>query len=217
MKDTYRHKGLRKKLVDQLRLKGIDNEKLLEAMTVIPRHIFLDSAFEELAYEDKALPIDNDQTISQPYTVANQTLLIDPKPGDKILEVGTGSGYQAAILALMGAEVFTLERQEILFLKAKTLLTQLGIEKVRFFLGDGYEGLLKHSPFDKIIVTAGAPEVLQTLCNQLKIGGILVIPVGQQVQRMLKITRTGENTFQQEDKGDYRFVPLLPGVVRKGK
>lgn len=214
MKDTYRHKGLRKQLVATLRKKGITNERVLNVMAQLPRHFFLDKAFEEWAYQDKAFPIGNEQTISQPYTVAFQTELLDPQPREKILEVGTGSGYQAAILAMMGARVYTIERQEALYKKARRMLQDLEVGNVRCYYRDGYKGLPEFVPFDKIIVTAGATEVPKALLQQLRIGGVLVIPVGEEVQTMLKITRTGENEFQQEVKGEFRFVPFLKGLNR---
>ncbi len=214
MKDTYRHKGLRKQLVATLRKKGITNERILAVMSELPRHFFLDKAFEEWAYQDKAFPIGNEQTISQPYTVAFQTELLDPQPREKILEVGTGSGYQAAILAMMGARVYTIERQEALYKKARKMLQQLQVGNVRCYYRDGYKGLPEFVPFDKIIVTAGATEIPQALLGQLRIGGILVIPVGEEVQTMLKITRTGKNEYEQEVKGEFRFVPFLKGLNR---
>ena len=183
-------------------------------MSELPRHFFLDKAFEEWAYQDKAFPIGNEQTISQPYTVAFQTELLDPQPREKILEVGTGSGYQAAILAMMGARVYTIERQEALYKKARKMLQQLQVGNVRCYYRDGYKGLPEFVPFDKIIVTAGATEIPQALLGQLRIGGILVIPVGEEVQTMLKITRTGKNEYEQEVKGEFRFVPFLKGLNR---
>ncbi|GJM35362.1 MAG: protein-L-isoaspartate O-methyltransferase [Saprospiraceae bacterium] len=215
MKDTYRHKGLRKKLVDTLRKKGISNEHVLTAIGQLPRHFFLDKAFEEWAYTDKAFPIGNEQTISQPFTVAYQTELLDPQPREKILEVGTGSGYQAAILALLGARVYTIERQELLFKQASKMLTQLSLGNVRCYYRDGYKGLPEFMPFDKIIVTAGAKKVPEALLEQLRIGGILVIPVGKEVQSMLKITRTGEKEYRQEIKGDFKFVPFVKGLNKE--
>ncbi len=214
MKDTYRHKGLRKQLVATLRKKGISNEGVLKAIGQLPRHYFLDKAFEEWAYQDKAFPIGNEQTISQPYTVAYQTELLDPKPREKILEVGTGSGYQAAILAMMGARVYTIERQEALYKQARKMLQLLQVGNVRCYYRDGYKGLPEFMPFDKIIVTAGASEVPEALLKQLRVGGVLVIPVGREVQTMLKITRLNENEFHQEVKGEFRFVPFLKGLNR---
>lgn len=213
--DSYRHKGLRRKLVDSLRKKGITDERVLAAMDAVPRHFFLDSAFADLAYEDKALPIEREQTISQPYTVAFQTQLLDVKKRDRVLEIGTGSGYQAAILGKMEARVFTVERQEQLFYGAKELLAELGFTSVRCYYRDGTKGLREFAPYDKIIVTAGATEVPQTLLEQLKIGGILVIPVGRRSQKMLRITKKSETEFVEEDFGDFRFVPFISGTESK--
>lgn len=213
-KDTYRHKGMRRKLVDVVAQKGIKDTRILEAMELLPRHFFLDKAFEELAYEDKAFPIGSEQTISQPFTVAYQTQLLEVKPREKILEVGTGSGYQAAILAMLGARVFSIERQEPLFHSAKKILRELGLESIRCRLGDGWKGLREFAPFDKIIVTAGAEEVPQKLKQQLKIGGILVIPVGVKAQKMFKIIRLSKEEFSEEVLDTFRFVPMLKGVVK---
>lgn len=211
MKDTYRQKGLRKRMIEELRAKGIRDERILDAMWEIPRHYFLDVAFDEWAYKDKAFGIACDQTISQPYTVARQTELLEVKSGDKILEIGTGSGYQASILANMGAKVYSIERIETLHKQAGLLLKKLGIH-VRLYLGDGYKGLKKHAPFQKIIVTAGAPEIPEALLHQLADGGIMVIPVGKgKTQKMYRITKK-DTQFIREDHGDYRFVPLLPGL-----
>ncbi|MBL7803020.1 MAG: protein-L-isoaspartate(D-aspartate) O-methyltransferase [Saprospiraceae bacterium] len=215
MTDSYRHKGLRKKLVDQLRQRGIRDEAVLTAIGAVPRHFFLDKAFEEHAYEDKPFPIGNQQTISQPYTVAYQSALLEVKKRDRILEIGTGSGYQAAILGAMGARVFTVERQEALHLKSKELLEQLGFTNIRCFFRDGTKGLAEFAPYDKIIVTAGAPVVPQPLKEQLAVGGILVIPVGEDVQYMYRITRVSETEFREEMLDAFRFVPFLEGVKRK--
>ena len=216
MKDTYRHKGLRRKLINELRRKGIRDENILAAMDAIPRHFFLDKAFEEWAYQDKAFPIGNEQTISQPYTVAYQTDLLEVKKRDKIMEIGTGSGYQAALLAALGARVYTIERQETLHKKAKELLTKLGFGHIRFYFKDGYKGLPEFAPFDKILVTAGAGSIPQELKKQLKIGGILVVPVGDTtVQRMYKITRISENDYLEEKLDNFRFVPFLKGVKKE--
>lgn len=213
-KDTYRHKGLRKKLVQSLRKKGIRDESVLRAMEEIPRHSFLDRAFEDWAYRDVPFPIGSEQTISQPYTVAFQTELLQVRPKHKILEIGTGSGYQACVLAEMGAKIYTLERFESLFHKAQELLTQLGYRRIRCFLRDGYQGLPRFSPFDRILVTAGASEVPETLLDQLTIGGIMVIPVGtDDSQEMLRITRTGKDTYKTENFGHFRFVPFLKGIT----
>lgn len=214
-KDTYRHKGLRKKLIATLRQKGIHDEKILSAFDQIPRHYFLpESALAEQLYEDKAFPIDCEQTISQPYTVARQTELLEVKKGDKILEIGTGSGYQAAVLHFLGARVYSIERHEKLFLKTTKFLASIGFGGVRTFHGDGMKGLPSRAPFDKIIVTAGARQIPKALLEQLKIGGIMVIPVGDQVQEMLKIVRHDETSFKSTKYGNYRFVPLLGGQVR---
>ncbi len=212
MKDTYHHKGLRKKLIDSLRKKGIQDERVLTAMDVLPRHYFLDNAFEEIAYQDKAFPIGNEQTISQPFTLAFQTELLDVKKREKVLEIGTGSGYQAAILATLGARVFTIERQEALYNEAKFVLKELGFHGIRFYFRDGYKGLPELAPFDKILVTAGATSVPDALLKQLKTGGVLVIPVGRKVQRMMRITKVSEEDYQKEDFGSFRFVPFLKGI-----
>lgn len=215
MIDTYRHKGLRKKLVEILRQKGIQDGPILTAIGKIPRHSFLDRAFEEWAYQDVPFPIGADQTISQPYTVAFQTWLLEIKETDKVLEIGTGSGYQACVLAELGAKVYTIERQESLFKRTNKLLKALGYQRVRTFLGDGYKGLPRFSPFDKILVTAGATEVPLMLLNQLKIGGFLIIPVGKgDDQEMLKVCKKKEHKFETERFGRFRFVPFLPGVQR---
>ncbi len=210
--DSYRHKGLRRKLVDSLRKKGITDERVLAAMEAVPRHFFLDSAFADLAYEDKALPIDREQTISQPYTVAFQTQLLNVQKRDRVLEIGTGSGYQAAILSKIEARVFTVERQEALHHKAKKLLADYGFSNVRCYYRDGTKGLREFAPYDKIIVTAGATEVPTILLDQLKIGGIMVIPVGTRSQKMLRITKLADSDFQEEDFGDFRFVPFVGGL-----
>ena len=216
MKDTYRHKGLRRKLINELRRKGIRDENILAAMDAIPRHFFLDKAFEEWAYQDKAFPIGNEQTISQPYTVAYQTDLLEVKKRDKIMEIGTGSGYQAALLAALGTRVYTIERQEALHKKAKALLSKLGFGHIRFYFKDGYKGLPEFAPFDKILITAGASTVPETLKHQLKIGGILVVPVGDSdVQRMYKVTRVSETEFLEEKLDNFRFVPFLKGVRKE--
>jgi protein-L-isoaspartate(D-aspartate) O-methyltransferase len=211
--DTYRHKGLRKKLIDSLRRKGIHDESVLRAMESIPRHCFLDRAFEEWAYRDVPFPIGNEQTISQPFTVAFQTELLKVKPKMKVLEIGTGSGYQASVLAEMGAKVYSIERLEPLFQKAQEILKELGYLRVRCFLGDGYSGLPRFAPFDRILVTAGAEEIPQLLLSQLTVGGILVIPVGiGDTQDMLRITKTDEDTYELESFGQFRFVPFLRGT-----
>lgn len=215
-KDTYRHKGLRKKLVETIRVKGIRDEKVLTAINSLPRHFFMEKGFEEWAYMDKAFPIESDQTISQPYTVAFQTELLHIKKRDKVLEVGTGSGYQAAILALLGARVHTIERQEALFHKTNELFEKLEVGNIRTYFRDGYKGLPEFAPFDKMIVTAGAKDIPTTLKNQLTIGGILVIPVGDDdTQKMYRITRISEKEFKQEEFADFRFVPFLKGTNKR--
>jgi protein-L-isoaspartate(D-aspartate) O-methyltransferase len=209
LKDNHRHQGKRKNLIKIIRAKGIANEKVLEAINKIPRHLFMDSGFEDHAYEDKPFPIAADQTISQPYTVARQTELLEVKPGDKILEIGTGSGYQAAVLVEMGAQVYTIERQKELFKKTSLFLPKLGYRPKKMVFGDGYKGLPEFAPFDGIIVTAGAPFVPKPLMEQLKVGGKLVIPVGENVQIMTVFTRKSEKEFEKKEFGEYRFVPLL--------
>lgn len=203
---------MRRKLIEELRRKGIRDEAVLQVMEQLPRHYFLDKAFEERAYEDKPFPIGNEQTISQPYTVAFQTQLLEVRKRHKVLEIGTGSGYQAAILAMLGARVYTVERYEALYRQAKALLESLGLKNVRCFFRDGSKGLPEHAPFDRIIATAGAPEVPEALKQQLAIGGILVIPVGIEVQGMMRIVRTSETEYLEEDTGDFRFVPFLGGT-----
>lgn len=207
--DTFRHKGLRKKLVEVVRQKGITDENVLNAMEIVPRHWFFDSGFLEFAYEDKAFPIGAGQTISQPYTVAFQTQLLQVKRGDKILEVGTGSGYQASILYQMGAKVFSIERQKALYSKSKIMLPEAGF-MIKVFFGDGYKGLPSFAPFDKIIVTAGAPFIPEQLTAQLKPGGVLVIPVNESdAQTMTTVTKLADGTLETMQHGRFRFVPLL--------
>ena len=208
MVDTYKHKGLRKQLVKLIRNKGITDENVLAAIEKIPRHLFLDSSFTEFAYQDKPFPIGNGQTISQPYTVAFQSELLMINKGDKVLEVGTGSGYQACVLVEMGAKVFTIERHRTLYLKTKEFLPTIGY-RPRMFYGDGYAGLPAFAPFDKIIVTAGAPYIPEALKLQLKIGGVLIVPVGEDVQTMTSLVRKSETEFEQLEHGSFRFVPLL--------
>ena len=215
MKDSYRHKGLRKKLIKTLREKGMEDETVLRAMAAIPRHLFLEKAFEEWAYTDKAFPIGNKQTISQPFTVAYQTNLLEVKKRDHILEIGTGSGYQAAILAFLGARVYTVERQETLYRKTASLLQDLGFKSIRTFLKDGSKGLPDYAPFDKIIVTAAAATIPHSLLDQLKVGGILVIPVGEKVQKMCKIIRLSETRYSREYLNNFQFVPLLSGLNKE--
>ena len=211
--ETLRHQGMRKKLTDGLKIKGIRNEKVLEAIGKVPRHLFMESTFIQFAYKDQAFPIGAGQTISQPYTVAVQTQLLEIEKGDKVLEVGTGSGYQAAVLLEMGAKVFTIERQKELYMKVHKFLPEIGYNPACFF-GDGYKGLPNFAPFDKIIVTAGATSVPEDLKEQLAVNGRLVIPVGNEHrQEMTVITRISENEFRNEKHGDFVFVPLLKGTV----
>lgn len=210
--DTYRHKGLRKKLIDILKDKGITDILVLNAINNIPRHFFLDSAFDEIAYEDRAFPISDGQTISQPYTVAYQTQLLQVKPGDKILEIGTGSIYQASVLAEMGAKVFTIERQKNLFEKTKLFILKNKYTNLKFFYGDGFEGLPTYAPFDKVIITAAAPFIPPKLITQLKSGGKMVIPVGEGAQqRMLRLTKNEGDNYEEEVFHNFSFVPMLTG------
>ena len=212
VEDNYRHKGMRRKLIETLRHKGIQDEQVLQAIWDVPRHWFLDRAFEELAYEDKAFPIDKDQSISQPYTVARMTELLQVEKHQKVLEIGTGSGYQAAVLHQLAARVFTVERQKLLYQKSKAFLKDLGYSRIRCFYKDGMLGLETFAPFDRIIVTAAAEDVPQPLLDQLTIGGILVIPVGDETQEMRRITRLDDQRFRTETFGTYRFVPFLGGL-----
>mgnify|MGYP002346960545 CR=1 FL=1 len=208
MIDSFRHKGLRKKLVEELKSKGITNNNVLEAIGTIPRHLFFESSFLEFAYQDNAFPIGAGQTISQPYTVAVQSSLLDIQKGDKVLEIGTGSGYQAAVLYHMGAKVFSIERQRELYIKTKTLMTDLGY-RIKMFYGDGYLGLPSYAPFNKIIITCGAPSIPEKLLEQLKPGGIMVIPLGETVQTMTTIYKTAELEYIRKEHGEFRFVPML--------
>ncbi|MFI5154885.1 MAG: protein-L-isoaspartate(D-aspartate) O-methyltransferase [Chitinophagales bacterium] len=210
--DSYKHKGLRRQLVEVVRNKGITDEKVLQAILHIPRHFFMDSAFDKIAYEDRAFPIAEGQTISQPYTVAYQTQLLEVKPHEKILEVGTGSGYQASVLAELGAQVYTIERQKKLFETNKQFVWIRKYPGIRFFYGDGYEGLPTYAPFDKIIVTAAAPSIPQKLIEQLKPGGKMVIPVGEgKVQRMVRITKGKDGGVIEEEFDQFSFVPMVGG------
>ena len=209
MKDTAKHQGLRNQLVKLLQEKGIIDKNVLKAISTIPRHLFLNSSFEDYAYQDKAFPIGAGQTISQPYTVAFQSQLLEIKKGDKILEIGTGSGYQTAVLYMMGAKVYSVERQNELFKQTSALLPKLGIRPKHLSFGDGYKGLPNHAPFDSIIVTAGAPTIPKPLMAQLKIGGKLIIPVGDENQIMIKLIRKNETQFEKYELGDFKFVPLL--------
>ena len=210
--DTYRHKGLRKKLIDVLIDKGITDENVLKAINTIPRHYFLDSAFDEIAYEDRAFPIAAEQTISQPYTVAYQTQLLQIKPFDKVLEIGTGSIYQATVLVEMGAKVFTIERQKELFDKTKHFIFKKEYPNLKFFYGDGYEGLPTYGPFDKIIITAAAPFIPPKLIEQLKVGGFMVVPVDEGAhQRMVRLTKSADGVYTEETFENFSFVPMLTG------
>jgi len=210
--DSYQHKGLRKKLIDLLREKGISDELVLQAMNNIPRHYFLDSAFDKIAYEDRAFPISEGQTISQPYTVAYQTQLLLVKPNEKVLEIGTGSIYQATVLAEMGAKVFTIERQKKLFDKTKLYIFKSQYPNLKFFYGDGFEGLPTYAPFDKILITAAAPFIPPKLIAQLKPGGKMVVPVDEDhQQRMLRITKNADGTTSEEAFEHFSFVPMLSG------
>jgi protein-L-isoaspartate(D-aspartate) O-methyltransferase len=209
MKDTFTHKGMRMKLVEVLRKKGITHEAVLEAIGRVPRHWFMDSGFIDHAYVDKAFPIAADQTISQPYTVARQTELLGVKAGDKVLEIGTGSGYQSAVLLEMGILVYTIERQNELFKKTSLFLPKIGYRPKKMVFGDGYKGLPEFAPYDGIVVTAGAPFVPKPLLAQLKVGGRLVIPVGEDVQIMTVYERTSARKFEKSEHGEFRFVPLL--------
>jgi len=209
LKDTFKHQGLRKQLVKVLIDKGIKDENVLNAISNIPRHLFMDSSFLDHAYQDKAFPIGADQTISQPYTVAFQTELLKVKAGNKILEIGTGSGYQAAVLCELGVKLFSIERQLELFKKTSKFLPKLNYRPKKLIFGDGYIGLEEEAPFDGIIVTAGAPFVPKPLLAQLKIGGRLVIPVGDDVQTMTLYIRKGPKEFEKHEFGEFRFVPLL--------
>ena len=212
MVDTYRHKGLRKKLIDELRVKGIHDENILNAINRVPRHIFMDSGFIQFSYKDQAFPIAAGQTISQPYTVAYQTMLLDIKPGMKVLEVGTGSGYQTAVLMELGAGVYTIERQRQLFLLSQKKLGELGY-KPMFLYGDGYEGAPSYGPFDRIIITAAAPEVPEKLLTQLKTGGRLVAPIGGRAnQVMTSVEKINDREYDISKHGDFIFVPMLKGV-----
>jgi protein-L-isoaspartate(D-aspartate) O-methyltransferase len=212
-RDNFEAKGKRKKLIEELRKKGVSDEEVLRAMNAVPRHIFMDPAFLNHAYVDKAFPITSGQTISQPYTVAVQTSLLRVKKRDKILEIGTGSGYQAAILAEMGAKVYTIERYRELYLKAQSILSSLGYS-ADFFFGDGYEGKPQYGPYDGILITAAAPEIPQLLLSQLKTGGRLVVPLGTpSSQVMTVVERTETDTFSYSEHGNFVFVPMLKGTV----
>jgi protein-L-isoaspartate(D-aspartate) O-methyltransferase len=210
--DSYRHKGLRKKLTAGVREKGITDDRVLDAINNVPRHFFLDSAFDEAAYADKAFPIGEGQTISQPYTVAYQTQLLEVKPFDKVLEIGTGSAYQAVVLAQMGALVYTIERQKKLFELNKKFDYLKRFPNIKFFYGDGFEGLPTYAPFDKILITAAAPDIPPKLVEQLKTGGMMVLPVGSgEVQRMMRISKIRDTAVKEEVFDHFSFVPMLEG------
>jgi len=209
VKDTPKHQGLRNQLVTTIAKKGIKDKNVLKAISKVPRHLFMDSGFVDFAYQDKAFPIAADQTISQPYTVAFQTELLGVKPNDLILEIGTGSGYQTAVLIEMGAKVYTIERQKELFKKTKLFLPKLNYKPKKIIFGDGYKGLPENAPFNGIIVTAGAPFLPKALLAQLKIGGRLVIPIGDTLQTMTVFVRTSEKDFEKHELGDFKFVPML--------
>ncbi|MEI8005707.1 MAG: protein-L-isoaspartate(D-aspartate) O-methyltransferase [Bacteroidota bacterium] len=213
--DTYRHQGLRNQLISQIRKKGISDPSVLAAMEKVPRHFFFDSSFLEYAYEDQPFPIGAGQTISQPFTVAFQTTLLKLSKGEKVLEIGTGSGYQACILAEAGAKVFSIERQKTLYDKTRVLLTEMGYQRIKLFYGDGYKGLPSFAPFDKVLVTAAAPYIPEPLIKQLRPGGILVIPVGDDVQIMTTIYKISETEVRKEEHGNFRFVPMLEDKARK--
>lgn len=215
IKDTFRHQGLRKQLIALLQEKGIADKNVLEAMSLVPRHLFLDSSFESHAYQNKAFPIGADQTISHPFTVAFQTELLQLKKNESVLEIGTGCGYQTAVLLTMKARVFSIERQQELFRKTKLFLPKLGYRPKQLIFGDGYKGLPEQAPFNKIIVTAGAPFVPKPLLSQLKIGGRLVIPIGNDPQIMHLYVRTSATEFKKETFGEFRFVPMLANKKAK--
>jgi protein-L-isoaspartate(D-aspartate) O-methyltransferase len=210
--DTYRHKGLRRKLTDVIRTKGITDDRILEAINRIPRHFFLDSAFDDVAYEDRAFPIGEGQTISQPYTVAYQSFLLQVKPFEKVLEIGTGSVYQACVLAELGAQVYTIERQKKLFDSNKVFSFLKKYPNIKFFYGDGYEGLPTYAPFDKVLITAAAPEIPQKLIDQLKPSGMMVLPLGAgDVQQMKRVTKLERGAIKEEVFDNFSFVPMVEG------
>ena len=211
--DSYRHKGMRRSLVEELKNKGISDENVLNAINAVPRHVFLDSSFLNFAYQDKAFPIGSGQTISQPFTVAFQSSLLEIKKNMKVLEIGTGSGYQACVLAEMGAKVFSIERQRKLYTKTKAFLAEFPY-RIKMFLGDGNKGLPTYGPFDRIIITAAAPEIPQALIDQLKVGGMMVIPLceNDEHQTMLRLTKQEDGSLKREEYGDFRFVPMLKNL-----
>lgn len=212
MEDTFRHKGMRNQLVNQIAHKGIVDEPVLNAFREVPRHFFFDSAFTEHAYEDKPFPIGSGQTISQPFTVAFQTQLLEVQPGDKILEIGTGSGYQAAILAAMRARVYTMERHRDLYKRSQQIIERMGYKRIQFFLGDGFEGKPAYCPYDKIIITCGAPYMPESLLKQLKVGGCIVAPIGKgHIQEMQRWTQKEDGEFEKSSYGNFSFVPMLRG------
>ena len=210
LEDNYLHKGMRRRLVEELKSKGIKDKAVLDAIMIVPRHVFFDNIFEKDAYDDKAFPIGEGQTISQPYTVAFQSQLLDIKKDDKILEIGTGSGYQSSVLLEMGAKLYSIERHKPLHNKAVKQIAKLGYHKGQFYVGDGTKGMSAYAPYDGIIVTAGAPLVPSDLVKQLKIGGRLIIPVGDDSkQKMIRLTKVGEKEIQKEEFGVFSFVPLI--------
>ena len=209
MRDTSKHQGLRNQLARVLEQKGVHDQKVLNAVRKIPRHLFIDSSFEDHAYQDKAFPIAAEQTISQPYTVAFQSQTLQIKPEDKVLEIGTGSGYQTAVLLELGAEVYSIERQHELFKKTSLFLPKIGYRPKKFIFGDGYKGFPEKAPYDKIIVTAGAPYIPKALLSQLKVGGMLLIPVGDKTQIMTLLIRKSPKEFEKHELGDFAFVPML--------
>ncbi len=214
LKDTFKHKGMRKNLITELKEKGINNQEVLSAFEKIPRHFFLDLAFEEQAYSNMAFQIGSGQTISHPYTVAFQTDLLEVKKGDKILEIGTGSGFQTCILCSIGAKVFSIERYRDLHLKAKQIIHHFNFNPKLFF-GDGYQGNQSYAPYDKILVTCGAPEIPAELKKQLKVGGVMVIPVGEgDEQKMIKLTKLNDYEFNLREYGTFKFVPMLERTVK---
>ena len=209
MRDTSKHQGLRNQLAKSLKNKGISDQKVLDAIRKVPRHLFIDSSFEDHAYQDKAFPIAAGPTISQPYTVAFQSQVLRIRQGDKVLEIGTGSGYQTAVLVAMQAEVYSIERQHELFKKTSLFLPKIGYRPKKLIFGDGYKGFPEKAPFDKVIVTAGAPYIPKALMAQLKVGGKLLIPVGDLTQTMTLLIRTSPKKFEKHELGDFTFVPML--------
>lgn len=209
--NDYRIQGMRNQMVQIIEKEGITDRGVLDAMLEVPRHKFIDTAFLEFAYENRAFSIGSGQTISTPFTVAYQTQLLEPKHFEKILEIGTGSGYQASVLSAMGAKVYTIERQKQLFQRTKKILTELRIPRIKLFFGDGFKGVPAYAPYDKIIVTCGAPNIPDSLRQQLKIGGRIVIPLGEDGQRMILIIKKGENSYEEYEMGAFSFVPMLKG------